>query len=352
MIFRALLIGVLVSSQVFAQLSPSADSGEISGAKSKWTSASNTPHDLFDLLKSGNTAEILKAEAEIGFTKKRVGDGRYLQQHWAVALAQFAMYHNGPAETISTNWLKEKGADTYACTLRVSVLYNQALKARGGGYAYTVSDEAAATIQSKLKEADKVLVGCGKRIRATLFWNILRLRITHFSDHLTHLRQAHFDDAIKLWPDADEIYEPALISALPVWGGSLEEVDQIIEAATKRSQPRLRTVLYARLYHNLMDQQSQLQLSDTLADWSKMKQSFADFRALKEPDMEGYMGYIKYACLRDDFAETRLLLDSIRQRYTHPSISERARDRIFGTLAMYEADPCLTKARALPSNIH
>lgn len=348
MIFRMLIVAVLLSSHVFAQQSPSAVSGGMNGGKSKWTSASNTPNDLFALLQSGNMPEILKAETDIGFTKQRLGDGRYLQQHWAVALANFAMYHNGPAETISTNWLKEKGADTYACPLRVSVLYNQAMKARGGGYADTVTDEAASTMQSKLKEADKVLGSCGKRIQATLFWNILRLRITNFSDDLRHLRQAHFDAAIKVWPDADEIYEPALISALPIWGGSLEEVDQIIEAATERSRSRLKTVLYARLYHNLMNQQSQLQLSDTLADWSKLKQSFADFRALKEPDMDGYLGYIKYACLREDFAETRLLLDSIQKRYSHPSISERARDSIFRTMALYEGDPCLTKARALP----
>lgn len=346
---RILLISVLVASQAFAQQSPSVVSGGMSGAKSKWTSASDTPTDLFFMLQHGNMAEILKAETEIGFTKQRVGDGRYLQQHWAVALANFAKEHNGPAETISSNWLKEKGADTYACPLRVSVLYNQAIKARGGGYADTVSDEAASTMQAKLKEADKVLVSCGKRIQGTLFWNILRLRITYFSDDLRHLSQAHFDAAIKLWPDADEIYEPALISALPVWGGSLEAMDQIIEAATERSRSRLKTVLYARLYHNLMNQQSQLQLSDTLADWGKLKQSFADFRALKEPDMDGYLGYLNYACLREDFAEARLLLDSIQQRYSHPSVSERARDRIFRTMALYEANPCLVKARALPT---
>ena len=338
MIFRALLLSIALCAHTQAQPNQ---------ANNRWTSAGNAIPDLYSLLNSGQLESIQAAEAEVGFTKVRLGDGRYLQQHWAVALADFAK-ENGASEVLTKRWLAEKGPDSYACPLLASVFFNQAFKARGGGYADTVTAAANETMSQKLDAADVQLGSCSDRIKQTLFWNIVRLRITFSNDNLRQLRKSHFDAAIAMWPDADEIYEPALMAALPVWGGSVEEMEDIIDAATVRTNARLKTILYGRLYQNLLTQQSQLTLNDTRADWARLKQSMADFRLLKEPDLDGYMAYIRFACGREDYAETRLLLDSAQQRYSQSSISERARTRVLGTLALYESDPCFIKARALP----
>lgn len=333
---RALLFSMLLCLPALAQ-----------EKKNRWTDAGNATPDMYYVINSVNMPRILALEAEVGFSKTRLGDGRYLQQHWAVALADFAG-NNMQAEKVARRWLSDKGADSYACTLLASALYNQAVKARGGGYSDSVTDEGWATMASKLGEADKVLGTCSNRIKETLFWNVVRLRVTFTHNELRRLRQSHFEAAIARWPDADEIYEPALIQALPVWGGSVEEIEEIIQAATERTKSRLKTVLYARLYQNLLAQQSQLELGDTKADWSKMKQSMADFRLLKQPDLDGYLRYIIFACSKEDFVEVRKLLDSAQQRYTQPGADERASTRILGSLANYESEPCFVKARALP----
>jgi tetratricopeptide (TPR) repeat protein len=183
----------------------------------------------------------------------------FVERHYSGADPESLLYRAFPvnswkdeAEALeySERWLEAAPDDPFANTLRAKVLLRQAWILRGSGYAKDVPDERMREVKRLAREGGRHAAhAIAKEPKLLLAYSIL-LETTGFTsdkERATELLQK----AIEQSPDNFYVREAAFSFLEPKWGGSLEQMDQLIHEAQphESTNPRL---VFLRVYRAAM----------------------------------------------------------------------------------------------------
>lgn len=277
-----------------------------------WQSISYNHHLLLSLLNSRDMELIGRAESELAYSQERLDDGEYRAALWQGALLQH-FEHDANPEKLAGLWASELGPDGFACYAKAALAFGEASRARGTGWASTVMPEAMEIYETRLADANKFLDECPEKVKQTLPWHSMKVSIAYMLPSLHDQRESQLKKAIAAWPDAKQIYLPAMNYSQPVWGGSFAELERLARMAVDASQETKRTALYAELYGAILAMSATDSISDSDADWEAMKRSFRDVEALGAyPSYEpGHFALL--ACAKRDRAEAKRLMEWAEQ---------------------------------------
>jgi len=198
---------------------------------------------------------------------------------------------------------REKHPESVVLILMEALYWHrQAVQARGGGFANTVTNKEWAKFYEYLARTDKVLMENEEAASSSPLWSYLVAR-TKF-----HLKPGHevldqyFKEGFKAHADFLPLYIVRRNYLEPKWGGDWVKVDQFISWAVENTKDIEGTGMYARLYFGVFDNRLKNVdfFEDTPVEWSKLKRGFEDLLNTY-PDSKFHRHvYASMACEADD----------------------------------------------------
>lgn len=255
---------------------------------------------------------------EINKQDCKLQDGRYA--------ANFVMYGFEGAFKGADNWdlllpkiqqLKNaKPNAAYPILAEAKYWIDYAWVARGYGFASSVTPQAWKLFNTRLTTAKLVLIQNKEIASTSPAWYELMFYIETGLNSTQEDKSRYFVEGIA----RHNLYLPLLISKRnslePKWGGSWKDVDDFINWAANNTDNVDGLSMYSRLYFGVFTNMPEPAnfFSNTLVDWSKLKQGFDDIIRLHPKSQFNLNTYASMACLAND-EETYL---EIRNRIKHP----------------------------------
>jgi len=277
-----------------------------------WPSVHRGMQNLYQVFDKRDFAVIAMAEQDVALSTERMPDGEYRATLWTHSLGGY-LGNSSDRQAFAESWHNASGANGTGCLTLAMASFADAMEARGGGLARTVTDEAWKLFHAKLDETGTLLDACPAKVKATLPWHEVKLQTTYLRHDDVARRQAQLQTAIAAWPDAADIYGVAMNYALPIWGGSFEAMEEIAQLALSNSKSTMKTAVYAQLYANALYRSQTHTFDETKADWSLMKQSFRDRESYGVPANWLLTRYVGLACAVKDREEAKRLFLVIEQ---------------------------------------
>jgi hypothetical protein len=274
-----------------------------------WPSYRETTRRVQTLVVEGDLDLVLRAEKDLGFSKRKFTTGEYYLEAWYSALEDTLTSPHAKIYQLVEGWTRARGDQGYAKIAQALFAYGEAWGARGGGGASTVSPEGWSIYRRKLKEADKVLDSAPAQTKELAPWYALKLTIAYQDSDLMSARKGLLAKGTDLWPDYVPLYSIAMAYSLPRWGGTYQEVDRIAHLAYEKSKPREGASLYPMSYRLIFAVTCDCTIADTVVDWDLMKRGFRDIEKQGGASEEIWESYAKFACQMRDRPEARRLLE-------------------------------------------
>lgn len=194
---------------------------------------------------------------------------------------------------------------------QIAYVRSLAWQARGGGFANTVSSESWQRFFQGLAQTEEMLTKASEQLKASPLWGHISLNLAFDNEHSTISSTDMFAYSVRKWPDYYGFQESVMPRLLPMWGGSLAEVDKFATYWSGQRTATEGTSLYARLYLSLVSKGVTPQ--QTQYDWSRMSASFKDLIA-RYPSPTFPELYANYACLQHDEQAAKFALSKIRDQ--------------------------------------
>jgi Domain of unknown function (DUF4034) len=203
-------------------------------------------------------------------------------------------------EALTLRWTQQHPRSSLAHSMHAEVLMAVAWSYRGTGFANTVPPQAWAEFRTHVQRAVDHMVKHADTALSTSEGHVTMLNVGRAAGW-THERQWAIAQAgLKLSPHDDRLYLKMVLSLLPKWGGSGQQVDRFINEAVERTKAERGLELYARLYHEAaVGQYGAALFAESGADWSRMKQGFEDLLG-RHADPFNVNRFAYYACLAQD----------------------------------------------------
>lgn len=277
-----------------------------------WPSVETATERLQSIFDTRDPALIAMAQTDVAFSRERMQDGEYRASIWGRALYRILQWSPNRHE-LAEQWHVAMGDEGMGCHALATAAYGDAMAARGSGFANTVSDAAWDRMHEKMAEAHALLDACPDRVKDTLPWHVSKLAFTYQSTSKRGDRSAQFDKAMQAWPDASSIYVVAMNYALPVWGGSFKQMEEVAQLALAKTRQATGRAVYSQLYAETLAQSGTDSFADAHADWDLMKASFRDREAYGAAAYWVLRMHPLLACARKDQAEAKRLFDVLRE---------------------------------------
>jgi len=192
--------------------------------------------------------------------------------------------------------------------VEVMTLQCQAWKARGGGYADVVPDEAFKIFREKLRQGAKMLGETEAAGKDSPLWWWAGLIIAGSSG----MPAAQFDqmiaEATRRFPSYQPLYYTRVNYHLPQWGGNFGAVEDFAQRAAAATADKEGQAMYAWIYTDLGYKVPDL-FNDSEVSWPKLKKAFEDLNA-RYPDEWNKNLFATFACrARDKETTGRLLVE-------------------------------------------
>jgi hypothetical protein len=234
---------------------------------------------------------------------------------------------------IVTRWTSRYPSSPAANITRSSLLITHAWAYRGHSYASKVKPENWAPFHKYVALASANLEKTKSTAAVDPEWyeKMLEVALLESWDHDRF--DSLFNEATAREPLFYQNYFVALEYLLPKWNGSLEEVEDFAQSATKKTSAKEGRGMYARIYWYASQSHFQNNLfEDSKAVWPRMKEGFDDVVA-KYPDAWNLNHYAKFACLANDKATAKGLLERISstivaEAWQPPSLLKWCTDRM------------------------
>jgi hypothetical protein len=293
-----------------------------------WVDFERSKRDFVSLLAQGDYDLIELAESELGFSRQKFATGEYLFEPLYLALYESLEFSTSPK--LVDQWSRAKGEEGYAKLARALLLYHQAWRARGSGYASTVTPEGWKIFHSKLSEANATLDSASAKLKQTGPWHALKVRVIFMHPELKDQRLKVIQAATSAWPDYLLLYTVPMGLMHPRWGGSYELMEGAARMALEKTRGEHGASVYALAYERLFRADCDCTLADSKVDWPAMKQGIRDLQARREVSPERLKHFAAMACQMRDRDEARHL-------YT-------LYDKALGAAVSGEPDACRTFA--------
>lgn len=211
-----------------------------------------------------------------------------------------------------SDWREKAPESKLRPALEAAMWMEFAWKARGGGYAGDVPDEAFKIFDERLARAAKVLEEGDKAGRKSPLWYDEAIAVAGSLGAPPAVLDALVEDGSERFPDFLPMYKTRVNYLLPQWGGNYDRIDAFIRRAVMKTQSIEGTAMYARLYDYVHGfYRGNDFFHETKASWRLMRHAFQDEVAGGQIDLNQYA---TYACIAEDKDTTRLLLRSLGER--------------------------------------
>lgn len=192
---------------------------------------------------------------------------------------------------------------------QIAYVRSLAWQARGSGYTNAVSSEGWQQFFQGLAQTEGMLAKASDKLKASPLWGHISLNLAFDNEHSTISSSDMFAYSVKKWPNYYGFQESVMPRLLPMWGGSLAEVDKFATYWSNQRTATEGTSLYARLYLSLVSKGVTPQ--QTQYDWARMSVSFKDLIA-RYPSPTFPELYANYACLQHDEQAAKFALSKIQ----------------------------------------
>jgi len=251
-------------------------------------------------------ANLEEMVESLAVTQSRADDGQYqLYKVTNSVDAYFLRQGEDRDELILTrlaDYKKQYPNSAFAAILPAMQLHAAAWRARGHGFASTITPEGDALWHERNKNAWKVIQASKKRGDRLPVWYEQAISIGLDSGASADDLATIFSEGIQRFPGYDPIYYAFIRQFAPRWGGSYEEADAFITSQVAAKTNVQGEELYTRLYWLIDDYEAGNPdfFETSLVDWSRMKAGFEQL--IKEfPKSEVYpAAFAAYACRAGD----------------------------------------------------
>lgn len=245
----------------------------------------------------------LDAEADtLRATRARTTDGRWKigaiydgtvparrsdEGQWARSLA------------LHEQWVKSSPSSPTAHIALADYWFLYAWKARGGGFANTVTEEGWKLFRERLAKARKVLEDCRAFATRDPMWYGVMLGVAQGQGWDLDRYDALFEEAVTKEPDFLGHYFDKANYMLPRWTGDPAALAKFVDQSVARTKDRLGYELYARIYWATLQSIGTEGLRTGEIDWPRMRQGFRDMERTF-PDDWNRNAFAYYACEAND----------------------------------------------------
>lgn len=212
-------------------------------------------------------------------------------------------------------WEEKKPNSILAKTTQVSFWTKYGWKARGSGWANSVTDEGWRLFGERLKKAQAVMEKADSLPQTCPSLYREKLILARGNSWKRDQMEATFSKCIKLFPTYIPAYAYKYAYLMPRWGGEPGECETFFqESADKHGKGIEGDKFYARLIWSIHAFTYDSTFSETELSWSRTKSGFE--RLLKEDptSLSVLSEFAKLADLADDKTKSRELFNKIGNR--------------------------------------
>jgi hypothetical protein len=190
----------------------------------------------------------------------------------------------------------------FAPILAAMQVHGAAWRARGSGYASTVTSEGWALFNERNQRAWRMMLACKSSSDRLPIWYELAIKIAADAQVPRPELDAIFKEGVERFSGYHSIYFTYTRQFSPLWGGDYESADQFIRSQTAAARNKEGDVLYARLYW-LLDQLGNGDagfFEESLVDWSRMRGGFELLMKQFPESAWNQANFTAYACRAND----------------------------------------------------
>ncbi|MEO8718471.1 MAG: hypothetical protein ABI423_09665 [Burkholderiales bacterium] len=282
-----------------------------------WADYEQSKSNFGSLLVTPDYDLIERASQELGFSREKFATGEYLFEALYTTLSTSLDFDGAHGARFVEQWLSAKGSAGYAYLGKALVQYHGAWKARGTGFANTVTPEAWDAFYKGLAEANATLDSSSAMLKQMGPWHALKLAIVFAHPKLESERPKALQAASLAWPDYLTVYSIPMERMHPRWGGSYELMEGVARFALDRTKAEHGASIYALLYERQFREDCDCTLADSKADWTLMKQGFRDAdkrRALQPLRTKRFAALACQVRDRDEARRLYEIYDKVRDR--------------------------------------
>ncbi|MFC5570888.1 hypothetical protein ACFPN1_12535 [Lysobacter yangpyeongensis] len=271
--------------------------------------------------RSGRMAEIDARMAQLVRDSTRTSSGLWVSGLYYGGLRSAVITDTpqtdemlGVLEQRTLEWTRQRPHSAVARVLHAQVIVRRAWRIRGGGYAYTVPDDAWAPFHAGLRRAEAYLEQEKAVAAAVPDYYLALAEIAKALGKPRRDIDALLAECDRRYPGYYPLYFEILNYLLPKWHGDAAEIERFARDAVRRTQAFEGDSMYARIYWFAAQGDFRNDLFwSTNARWDLMKRGFEDVVA-RYPDQWNYQNYAHFACEADD---TRTLT-TLMSRFVKP----------------------------------
>jgi hypothetical protein len=189
-----------------------------------------------------------------------------------------------------------------------------AWRARGGGYADTVSAEAWKVFQSRATQAYSTLVEAAKLPDTCPHWFFVMLEVARDLDWSKEQTQQLFDRAVAFDPSYYHSYREYALQHLPKWGGEPGEAEAFAEESYRQIGGRQGAFVYFEIATVIYCLCNEMPPQPTLS-WPRLQGGFAEVEERYGATLLKLNRYAMLAYLYHDQDVARRILSRIGDRW-------------------------------------
>lgn len=205
------------------------------------------------------------------------------------------------------DWRRRFPESSWPNLLEALLLSETGWTFRGAGFAKDVAAQNMQVFLYYLTAASEILRADMSRDFDRRYWYELDVGVQNdLSEDRDAMREAYRQGSF-LFPSDQKLQARMMRALMPRWGGSAEEVDNLISRAYAKTATEAGLQVYARLYWIYADLEGESVdiFSERAADWGVMRSGFRDMLK-KHPDSDFLInGYVRFACAAKDAEEYR-----------------------------------------------
>jgi hypothetical protein len=253
---------------------------------------------------------------ELKSSQLRLNDGRWFSQ----AIGAAASMHPSQDHFYKQVQLyRAKYPRSVGAAMLESLYWSRAAwRARGGGYANTVSPEGWQLFSERYAKAEAALLSVEPNGREHPAWYARYLEVLHHTGRPKKDLFAAFDEAKKRHPGYHELYFYVAHTLTPRWGGDYRQYDRFIREQQRGLSPQEAATLYTRLYWALQGDPGFELFRDSLANWNEMRKGFEVMRTEYSVSLWLLNNYAAFACRAHD----KKTYEELRPQFTDYVMTE------------------------------
>jgi hypothetical protein len=274
-------------------------------------------------LYGGNFDLLDNIAAELRTTKERFPGGAWKLSRFYIGIADVESEGTSSEAEWKTligkleQWSKERSDSLTARVALAQAYTNYAWKARGRGYADTVTEESFRLFHERMDRAEKILNEAKKLPGKCPNWYVVMQAVALGQGWSLEKYNELFNEAVALEPLYPYFYYAKATYLLPKWNGERGDWERFAEEAAEKIGGKEGSMLYYCIVSNTSDyySQSYTLFNEAKPSWPKLKQGYIDLESLQGTGNYNLNKICLLACLANDKPTAQAYFERIGNNY-------------------------------------